>query len=387
MTLSCVARQTVTVPAGGHVELPTQNFAASAGSHLIHVRLYRGEQAFQGDFSLGVQSVPQPQPIVVSGPTIHHAGGYQIGDSPVSMQVTVAGNALPGLGEFQPVPLRMVEIRRHAPKIQKRLFRPTPAARIPPACPRLVLKWTRDGRDVWLRLHGGETHTIGRHGSNVFHLTTHPIDDPDQASEEHSHYQKISREHGQFQFLEDRLFYTDRSRAGTIFSGQSGTARRIHRQRVAIPHGAHLRISCVSLQFEHLEGGMASDEWPGYQQFAKVELDCDLTPVVGRTQAVRVRRLDGFRDSQCNYLMQRVLVIGRDPGTMIPIPCESLAPVHAKVLYLGGRFWLEPLQNSERYNTVVNDRRVPLDHLVPLYPSLMFQLGDREITVHEYTTK
>jgi hypothetical protein len=94
----------------------------------------------------------------------------------------------------------------------------------------------------------------------------------------------------------------------------------------------------------------------------------------GPVSAVRLVRLDVAEEY---LLVPRGALVGSDPRCAVRV--EGASPVHARLLHLGGSFWLEPAPGE--LLELAGLGMVPADHLVPLHAGQEFRAGTARLTV------
>jgi pSer/pThr/pTyr-binding forkhead associated (FHA) protein len=190
---------------------------------------------------------------------------------------------------------------------------------------------------------------------------------------------RISRHHALLQFTRDEVVWRNLGCAnGTVAAGQplpAGASRALHQGATVSPAGV-LPLSCT-LCFDEPPAGAAV-----YGRFEQRLGFPGAPPAPQRVQAVRLRRQDGLAGREEYVIFPRGVFVGSDPACPVRVEDPSAAPLHAQILWLGGSFWLEPLQASRA--TLAEGRPVAPDHLVPVYPGLTLTLGVTEVTVAPY---
>jgi hypothetical protein len=189
---------------------------------------------------------------------------------------------------------------------------------------------------------------------------------------------RISRHHALLQFTRDEVVWRNLGSNGTVVAGQplpAGASRALYQGATVSPAGV-LPLTCT----------LCYDEPPaGAEVYTRFEQRLGFPgapPPPQRVQAVRLRRQDGLAGREEYVVFPRGVFVGSDPACPVRVEDPSAAPLHAQVLWLGGGFWLEPLQASR--TTLAERRPVAPDHLVPLYPGLTLTLGAAELTVAPY---
>ena len=367
--------QELILPAGHAVDLDPHCFTARSGSHSIRCQVTVDRQPWIGEYHVNVQTLA-PQ-INLHGPQVHHAGGYQIGDSPVSMNVTLGNLVEPNGESYREVPLRL-------PQVQQRLRKQRwTRSELDSDEPRrqLTLTWHRVGQpDLVWRLHAGQQFVLGRHRECDVHLKPH-WEEGDQQNQ----YQQISRRHARLEFSERGMVLIDLSSNGTQVQTAHALTTLAQGQRMELRHGSAIDFSGLRLTAEWMPPEQwSANETAAYRRWVEEELDASWTPPTGKLPAVRFERSDALQATQVNLLFQQMLLLGRDPSCAIGIDDASLAPRHARLWHLGERFWFEPLQMTPRYYSRVGDETISLHHLVPVRPGMLLQLGELEFSFGEY---
>ncbi len=127
-----------------------------------------------------------------------------------------------------------------------------------------------------------------------------------------------------------------------------------------------------------------------------------LGSVLSPGQLAGVRRVadcidlvDTLADREEYVLLFRTATIGSAPGAAVQLRGSGVADVHARVLHLGGGFWLEPLweetticantgEEQRDTRTYVDGRQVARHELVPLVPGMKLRFGQTELTFDEF---
>jgi hypothetical protein len=139
--------------------------------------------------------------------------------------------------------------------------------------------------------------------------------------------------------------------------------------------GAVVRpAAVVSLRCELSHDDPLLGQEEAYRELAGTESGGVPAVPTGPASSVRLVRLDLAEE----YLMvPRGALVGSDPRCAVRV--EDAAPVHARLLYLGGAFWLEPAPGETLELTGLG--MVPADHVVPLRPGQEFRAGTARLTV------
>lgn len=192
---------------------------------------------------------------------------------------------------------------------------------------------------------------------------------------------RISREHAELAFATRGVAWRNlRCANGTQIGGDTHPAEMsvlLRSGEIVVPAGV-LKLRCDLFYDDPIRDD------PSYLRFVQLRRDAsdgrdpeDPSPI-GPVASVRLRRVDNLPQEEY-VLLQRAAYVGSGPACAIQIPHPTVQRVHAQMLLLGGRLWLEPTQ--ELADTLVDNQRVPRDHLVPLRPALSIRLGQVDITV------
>ncbi|NQT37916.1 MAG: FHA domain-containing protein, partial [Planctomycetes bacterium] len=114
-----------------------------------------------------------------------------------------------------------------------------------------------------------------------------------------------------------------------------------------------------------------------------------------RRAADCIDQVDTLADREEYVLLFRTATIGSAPGAAVQLRGSGVADVHARVLHLGGGFWLEPLweettlcantgEEIRSTRTYVDGRQVARHELVPLAPGMKLRFGETEVTFDEF---
>jgi hypothetical protein len=157
---------------------------------------------------------------------------------------------------------------------------------------------------------------------------------------------------------------------GTMVADQLLPARA----EVVLRSGMVVRpADVVSLRCELYHEDPLQGQEEAYRDLAGAEpLPPPLAPA-----AVRLTRLDLPELGEEYLLVPRGALLGSDPRCALHV--EGAAPVHARLLHLGGAFWLEPVPGE--FVEVLGRGGVPADHLVALRPGLELHLGTARLAV------
>ncbi|NQV23027.1 MAG: FHA domain-containing protein [Rhodopirellula sp.] len=204
-----------------------------------------------------------------------------------------------------------------------------------------------------------------------------PKDDPERDPNNRL-YQQISREHAVIRFESDGPVWQNLNcKNGTVVEGTQLDANASMQLRP----GMLIRPADVT----GLRVNMARDEHhdaADYRSFVEHRLNAEYRPPVGPVQALRLTRTDSLADVESYIVMQQAFEIGRNRQCALSIDDSSLRTRHARILHLGGWFWIESCEPAAlvRYR----DRPLPLDTLAPLVPGVELTLGDLEIEVSAF---
>lgn len=190
---------------------------------------------------------------------------------------------------------------------------------------------------------------------------------------------RLSRKHARICFTPEGLIWQNLDcRNGTLIDDVLlGPAER--RQ---LTQGAIVRAAGIVPLLCTLFYGDPVETDPPYTRFESRLPGPPSPPSVGRVRAARFQRVEELPVREEYLLFQRVITIGNDPSCALHIDHESVASMHAQILLLGGSLWLESCQT--RRPSLLAERQIPPDCLVPLRPSQSLVLGEVEIAVRDF---
>ena len=114
-----------------------------------------------------------------------------------------------------------------------------------------------------------------------------------------------------------------------------------------------------------------------------------------RRSADCIDQVDKLADREEYVLLFRTATIGSAPTAAIELKGPGVADVHARLLHLGGGFWLEPLweettlcaktgEEQRATRTFVDERQVGRHELVPLVSGMKLRFGETEVVFGEF---
>jgi hypothetical protein len=188
----------------------------------------------------------------------------------------------------------------------------------------------------------------------------------------------LSRQHAILSLTERGAVWRNLDCAnGTVVGGQSlpGLAEVLLQNGVVICPAGALSLRCELDRESPLLG-----QEEAYRDLAGPGAEFAGPPPRGAVSGVRLRRLD-LPDLGEEYLLVRWgALFGDDPRCALR--AEGAAPVHARLLHLGGAFWLEPAPGEALEMAGVGV--VPDDQLVPLRPGQEFRAGAARLVVASF---
>ncbi len=161
---------------------------------------------------------------------------------------------------------------------------------------------------------------------------------------------------------------------GTLVDGRLLLARA----EALLPPEAVLRpADAIGLRCElYPESGLSGEE-DAYRDLAGAAVASPQGPV----SCVRLVRLDLPDVGEEYLLVPHGALVGSDSRCAVRL--EGAAPVHARLLHLGGAFWLEPAPGETLELAGEGQGRVPADHLLPLRPGQEIVVGPVRLAVAE----
>lgn len=181
---------------------------------------------------------------------------------------------------------------------------------------------------------------------------------------------RISRTHAVVRLTPEGAFWVNTNcQNGTLVAGKPLAAAA---SCPLLPGTIVRPANVLSLKCGVYSGGAPADG----EAYRRFEQALGVQPLAqpGGVQAVRMTRVDNLPGVEEYVVFPRTALLGSDPSCPLHLPHPSVSPVHAQVVWLGQSFWLEPLQAGRP--TLAGGRPVPLDHLAPLAPGLVLQVGD-----------
>jgi len=145
---------------------------------------------------------------------------------------------------------------------------------------------------------------------------------------------------------------------------------------VETPLQLSLQISSMEGNRKLLDGRVGTDDV--YYQCLNERVDrmWSIAEEAG-IDGCRIRRLNNLNEE--NYLLcYRQLLIGSGSACLVRIQEPGIAPIHARILYIGNSFWLENLDAPE--TLIVNQHQLPPYHLVPLHNGMRLKIGETSMT-------
>lgn len=93
-----------------------------------------------------------------------------------------------------------------------------------------------------------------------------------------------------------------------------------------------------------------------------------------KVRSLLIQRVENLADEERYLIVYRYANIGRGMGNELIIPGEGLERTHARVIRLGGQFWLKSLVEGDRLTA--DGVPIPRGHAAPLAPGMMLRYGD-----------
>lgn len=363
---------TLHVPSGGPSrEVRFEFQVPSSGQFLIKLEVdVQGDDEYIGELALDVGAEGTNSPITLTpvgglGETGNTYQGDRIGDTEikdVNVTVNVHGQeqnvAAIGIHEFTSIPLTPSEGRKriHGRRQMRASYRDKP------------IQFTinvSDGPSKKICIFSQEKIRLGkeRHEPDLRLRLTRATDPEGQR------WQEISRTHATISFRDDGVEWSDHSSNGTLVGGNWYKAGDV----VKLRSGLSLRpADIISMKVAYC--GTGNTEPADYLKFSRHVLLEDASDSVGPVESIRLTRNDDLAETEEYVLMQMVSLIGSDAECGIQVTHPSVKRIHARLLNLGGFFWIEP--ESTETPVVVEGQRVHVDHLAELYPYRDVLIGD-----------
>ncbi|MFC1604323.1 FHA domain-containing protein [Planctomycetota bacterium] len=183
---------------------------------------------------------------------------------------------------------------------------------------------------------------------------------------------KIGRDHCRLELTEKGVFIKDNNSAnGTLLDGKTIDTddRQIKANSKELELGGVLKMSVRYLSEKR------SIDIAIYKKIVEESLGpmWELAAKAGANSITLYRLnnlgIDGKNGSESYCLIYRVATLGSDPHCSISFADKGLEPMHAAILYLGRRFYLENV--SDLTDVVVNETTLSKNELIPL------SFGDR----------
>jgi hypothetical protein len=198
-----------------------------------------------------------------------------------------------------------------------------------------------------------------------------------ESQEHREQTMRISRKHAELAFVPRGVAWENLDcRNGTKIRDESHAGRKTVQLRSGdriLPAGA------LELQCELFCDDPIADD-PSYARFAQQWGNATVPERIGDVSALRLRRIGNLVEEEY-VLLQRAAYVGSGPMCAIQIRHPTVHSLHAQILYLGGTLWLEAVQHERP--TLVDNRPLSRDYVVPLRSGLSIRLGEVEIVVHQ----
>jgi len=118
---------------------------------------------------------------------------------------------------------------------------------------------------------------------------------------------------------------------------------------------------CTALRADlYSELGRPDDLWRAAEQL--------------RLRSLLVQRVENLADEERYLIVFRYANIGRGMGNELIVPGEGLERTHARIVRLGGQFWLESFVEGDRL--MADGVPIPSGRAAPLAPGMVLQYGD-----------
>ena len=337
---------------------------------------------WEGEVTIGGHVAGAGQPLNIHGGDVGATSDNAVVYHPTNITVNYGANAVahPAAAQWQVVELHPHQGRQHFAK-----------ADLNPERRRQKLLLTvmsdRGNRDICLL--AGDSFRLGRE----YHLNDLALVVPQSADPTLSQ-SFISREHARIEFTPDGPKWFDSSSYGTLFreiefSKESKPSAFLLADGRAISLPArekrdrsHQALRLMNLTPKLLRGSGYLPQ--SYRRAVEQQLGSELPDPVGSHSAIRLRRDDELSGVEEYVLMQQVAEIGRDPSSCAVVLDSTLvAQIHARLLHMGGYFWIEP----HGFQSRVEAHHSPVLPDAPqlLYPGLTLRVGDVEIVVREFS--
>jgi pSer/pThr/pTyr-binding forkhead associated (FHA) protein len=183
---------------------------------------------------------------------------------------------------------------------------------------------------------------------------------------------KIGRDHCRLELTEKGVFIKDNNSAnGTLLDGKAVDAegRQIKADNKELELGGVLRMSvrCLSEKrgIDIAAYKKIAEESLGPMWELAVKAGAN-SITLGRMNNLGIDDKNGF-ESYC--LVYRIATLGSDPHCSLSFADKGLEPMHAAIIFLGRRFYLENV--SDLTDVVVNETTLSKNELIPL------SFGDR----------